>query len=138
MRLTTLILSVLTIPTTIAMATTNNTRKPLRVGVFFEEVQMIDLAGLDFFGSQTPEIMAINVAINPSMEPLMAVTTPMEFLYISSSLENSWVTPKMVIKPTHTYENAPHDLDILVLGGPDPSGVKDASLTFLQHASTLR
>jgi hypothetical protein len=139
MHLTTLILSVLAtliIPTTATMTVTNGTtQKPLRVGVFFEEVQMTDLAGLDFFGHNTPEIMAINVAIDPSFEHLMALTTPMEFLYISSSLETSWVTPKMDVKPTHTYANAPRDLDVLLLGGPNPATVKEESLQFLKEAS---
>jgi hypothetical protein len=138
MQLITLIpssLSTLTTLFTVSMAAPNSTQKPLRIGVFCEEVQMADLAGLDVFGSQTPEIMALSVAISPSFEPLMALTIPMEFLYISSSLEHTWVTPKMIIKPTHTYENAPRNLDILLIGGPNPATVKDASLAFLKEAS---
>lgn len=138
MYLTTLILSGLSafnIPSIFAMPAMNGIQKPLRIGILFEEVQMSDLVGLDFFGGQTPEIMSINIEINPAFEPLMALTTPMEFLYISSSLDLSWVTPKMIIKPQYTYENAPRDLDILLLGGPNPATVKDSSLSFLREAS---
>ncbi|KAH3938827.1 hypothetical protein HBH98_055130 [Parastagonospora nodorum] len=117
------------------MSAPNTAQKPLRIGVFFEEVQMFDLAGLDVFGSQTPEMMAMSVELDASFKPLMAHTTPMEFLYIASSLETSWVTPKMLVKPTHTYENAPRDLDILLLGGPNPAKVAPASLAFLKEAS---
>jgi transcriptional regulator GlxA family with amidase domain len=60
----------------------------------------------------------------------------MEFLYISSSLDLAWTTPEMYVKPTHTYENAPRDLDILLLGGPNPATVKEESLAFLREAST--
>lgn len=50
---------------------------------------------------------------------------PMEFLYIGSASpdggdsipEDSWVTPNMYIRPTHTYESAPRDLDVIVIGG---------------------
>jgi transcriptional regulator GlxA family with amidase domain len=59
----------------------------------------------------------------------------MEFLYISSSLDLAWTTPEMYVKPTHTYANAPRDLDIIVMGGPDPTNVKEESLTFLREAA---
>jgi transcriptional regulator GlxA family with amidase domain len=130
------VLSVLITSTVNALTihATNGTKKPLRVGVLYEQVQMSDLVGLDFLGHQTPEIMAVNAAISPAYEPLLKLTTPMEFLYISSSLDATWTTPKMWVKPTHTYENAPRDLDILLLGGPNFHTVKESSLPFLREA----
>ena len=62
----------------------------------------------------------------------------MEFLYISSTLEPAWTTPEMFVRPTHTYANAPRDLDIILLGGPDPAQVHEESLVFLQEVSTTR
>jgi transcriptional regulator GlxA family with amidase domain len=118
------------------MSKTNGTPKPLRVGVFYEETQMSDLAGLDILGNLTPKTVNMVAALNPALEPFKELVVPMEFLYISSSLDLAWTTPEMFVKPTHTYENAPHDLDILLLGGPDPSTVKEESLTFLREAST--
>ena len=117
------------------MPAANGAQKPLRVGILFEEVQMTDLAGLDFLGAQTPENMAVNVQLSSAFEPLMELTTPMEFLYISSSMDPSWVTPKMYVKPQYTYEDAPRDLDIILLGGPNPATVKESSLAFLREAS---
>ncbi|OAL00665.1 class I glutamine amidotransferase-like protein [Phaeosphaeriaceae sp. SRC1lsM3a] len=116
-------------------ASTNTTQKPLRVGVLYEEVQMSDLIGLDLLGYHTPKVMAINVEIAPQLAPLMEHTTPMDFHYISSSLPTTWVTPAMNVQPTHTYETAPRDLDILVIGGPNPGTVPEASLTFLREAA---
>ncbi|KAH8643938.1 hypothetical protein IG631_01402 [Alternaria alternata] len=60
---------------------------------------------------------------------------PMDFLYISSSMDSAHVTPDMYVRPTHTYATAPRDLDILLLGGPNPATVKEESLSFLQEAS---
>jgi transcriptional regulator GlxA family with amidase domain len=118
------------------MSTTNVTQKPLRIGVFYEETQMTDLAGLDLLGNLTPKVLNMVAALNPAFEPFKQRAVPMEFLYISSSLDLAWTTPEMYVRPTHTYENAPRDLDILLLGGPDPANVKEESLTFLREAST--
>ncbi|PVH90823.1 hypothetical protein DM02DRAFT_401731 [Periconia macrospinosa] len=100
-------LSALTISTTTAVVTsnTNDTRKPLRVGVVYEKVALSDLAGLEFLGHQTPEIMAQVAKNNPILKALLNGTTPMEFLYISSSLDAAMVTPRMYVQPTHTYDN---------------------------------
>ncbi|KAH7400932.1 class I glutamine amidotransferase-like protein [Phaeosphaeria sp. MPI-PUGE-AT-0046c] len=111
------------------------TTKPLRVGVLYEGVQMSDLVGLDLLGHHTPEVMSINIQISPLLAPLMQYTTPMDFLYISSSMSTAWVTPTMHVQPTHTYDTVPRDLDILVIGGPNPGTVPDASLKFLQEAA---
>jgi putative intracellular protease/amidase len=117
------------------MSTTSGTQKPLRIGVFYEEVQMSDLAGLDFFGNLTPKIIDVVAQLQPEVAPLKQFTIPIEFLYISSSTELAWCTPEMYVKPTHTYDNAPRDLDILLIGGPDLSAVKEESLTYLREAS---
>lgn len=96
---------------------------------------MIDLAGLDILGNLTPYTIDIVSTIQPDFEPLKQFAVPMEFLYISSSINLARTTPEMHIKPTHTYTNAPRDLDILLLGGPDPVNVKQESLVFLREAS---
>jgi putative intracellular protease/amidase len=118
------------------MSNINGTPKPLRVGVLYEETQMSDLVGLDLLGNLTPKTIDMVAALNPALEPFKQFAIPMEFLYISSSLDLALTTPEMFVKPTHTYDNAPRDLDILLLGGPDPGTVKEESLTFLREAST--
>ncbi|KAF3034853.1 hypothetical protein E8E11_004379 [Didymella keratinophila] len=109
--------------------------KPLRIGILYEETQMTDLAGLDILDNVSTKKFDMLLSMNPSLAPLRPLTVPMEFLYISSSLNTAWTTPEMHVTPTHTYTNAPRDLDILLLGGPDPSAVKEESLTFLREAS---
>ncbi|KAF1842431.1 class I glutamine amidotransferase-like protein [Cucurbitaria berberidis CBS 394.84] len=117
------------------MSNPNSTTKPLRVGVLYEETQMSDLVGLDLLGNLTPKTLNMIAEMEPALAPLKQYAIPIEFLYISSSLELAWTTPEMFVKPTHTYETAPRDLDILLLGGPNPAAVKDESLTFLREAS---
>ncbi|OSS51098.1 hypothetical protein B5807_04529 [Epicoccum nigrum] len=110
-------------------------RTPLRIGVLFEDVQTTDLAGLDILGSLTPKIIDTMSSILPSMLPLRPLAVPMSFLYISSSLALAPTTPAMQVQPTHTYANAPRDLDILFIGGPDPTNISEESLAFVREAS---
>jgi transcriptional regulator GlxA family with amidase domain len=113
-----------------------SSQKPLRIGVFFEQVQMTDLAGLDILGSCSAKYLDTFCEIMPSViEPLKPLALPMEFLYISSSLDLAWTTPEMNVKPTHTYATAPRDLDILFIGGPNPATVSEESLVFLKEAA---
>ena len=108
---------------------------PLRIGVLFEDVQLTDLAGLDILGSLTPKIMDTVSSILPSLLPLRPLAIPMDFLYISSSLALAPTTPSMQVQPTHTYTDAPRDLDILFIGGPDPTNISEESLVFVREAS---
>ncbi|CAO2647800.1 Nn.00g087220.m01.CDS01 [Neocucurbitaria sp. VM-36] len=117
------------------MSTPNTPKTPLRVGVLYEETQMTDLAGLDFLGNLTPKTLNLLASMDPVYAPLTQHAVPMSFLYISSSLSPAWTTPEMYVTPTHTYANAPRDLDILLLGGPNPATVHEDSLTFLREAS---
>ena len=110
-------------------------KKTLRIGVLYENTQMTDLAGLDIIGNMSSQTIDLISSIEPRSVKYKDVSTPMEFLYISSSLEPAWTTPQMWVKPTHTYANAPRDLDMILLGGPDPSKVHPDSLVFLQEAS---
>ena len=108
---------------------------PLRIGVLFEDVQLTDLAGLDILGSLTPKIIDTVSSILPSLLPLRPLAIPMDFLYISSSLALAPTTPSMQVQPTHTYTDAPRDLDILFIGGPDPTNISEESLAFVREAS---
>ncbi|KAF1968820.1 DJ-1/PfpI family protein [Bimuria novae-zelandiae CBS 107.79] len=110
--------------------------KPLRIGVLYENVQLTDLAGLDIIGNMSTRIFDMLSTIFPSMAQLKPFARDMEFLYISSSTEPAWATPDMYIRPTHTYDNTPRDLDIILVGGPDPSKIPEASVNFLREAST--
>lgn len=96
---------------------------------------MTDLAGLDVLGNISSRIVEMVSQIMPAVAPLKPLAVPMEFLYISSSTNHAWTSPEMYVRPTHTYDNAPRDLDIIMLGGPNPATVAEASLQFLREAS---
>jgi transcriptional regulator GlxA family with amidase domain len=106
---------------------------PVRVGVFFEKVQLSDITGIDLLGNCS--IDYIKVAAEFGFGHLLPLAVDMEFLYISSTLEPAFATPSLRIHPTHTYDSAPRDLDILVVGGPPPSHRPEASLIFLKEAA---
>jgi transcriptional regulator GlxA family with amidase domain len=71
----------------------------------------------------------------PEISVLKQYTIPTSFIYIFPSMELARCTPGIYAQPTHTYENAPRDLDILLLGGLNPITVKEGSLVFLKEAS---
>ncbi|PVI07357.1 hypothetical protein DM02DRAFT_703267 [Periconia macrospinosa] len=111
-------------------------KAPLRIGVLYEETQMSDLTGLDILGNCSSRMLDLGAAGGvPGADILAPLAVPMEFFYICSDTEKSWTSPDMHVRATHTYEDAPRDLDILLLGGPNPMTVSDASLTFLKEAA---
>lgn len=111
------------------------TQTPIRIGVLYEETQMTDLAGVDILGNMSSKTFEMVSQLMPALAKLAPLASPMQFLYISSSLEPTWTTPEMYVRPTHTYDSAPRDLDIILLGGPNPAKVPEASLKFLKEAS---
>ncbi|KAF2645000.1 DJ-1/PfpI family protein [Massarina eburnea CBS 473.64] len=117
--------------------TTTTPKKTLRIGILYEEVQMADLVGIDIIGNCSSRVVDMMTALIPSATTVQFPSIDMEFLYIASTLEPTWTTPKMFVRPTHTYDNAPRDLDIILIGGPNPATVPEASLKFLREASRL-
>ncbi|KAF2687247.1 class I glutamine amidotransferase-like protein [Lentithecium fluviatile CBS 122367] len=109
--------------------------KPLRIGVLYEQTQMSDLTGLDILGNISSKTVEMISEIIPAIIPLKPFAIPMEFLYIASSVEPTWTSPEMFVRPTHTYATAPRDLDIILLGGPNPATVPEESLVFLREAA---
>ncbi|KAF2191425.1 DJ-1/PfpI family protein [Zopfia rhizophila CBS 207.26] len=109
-------------------------KKPLRIAVLFEDVQMTDLAGLDILGNLSTASVQFASQINPQFASFLPLSTPMEFLYLSSTLESTIMTPSVRVVPTHTYDSAPRDLDMIVIAGPDPRKIPEASLKFLREA----
>ena len=96
---------------------------------------MTDLAGIDILGNLSTKLVTMIAGLIPEVAPLIPESVPIEFLYISSSLDPTWVSPEMFVRPTHTYANAPRDLDIIFLGGPDPTKVKEESLQYIREAA---
>ena len=93
-----------------------------RIAVLYEAVQISDVTGIDLFGNASRacmDMLAKDTASGLSLPPpIAAQAIDMEFLYVSSTLEPAYATPNCKIVPTHTYENCPRDVDVVLVGGP--------------------
>ena len=93
-----------------------------RIAVLYEAVQVSDVAGIDLFGNASRACMdaiandTANALTVPP--PIASQAIDMEFLYVSSTLEAAYATPDLKITPTHTYDNCPRDVDVVLVGGP--------------------
>ena len=82
-----------------------------------EAVQLSDIVGIDVLGNLSTEY--VNLAAPGLGSPdLLPLAREMTFHYISTTLEPTFMTPSVKIVPTVTYDDAPRDLDILIIGGP--------------------
>jgi transcriptional regulator GlxA family with amidase domain len=105
----------------------------LRIGVFIESVQLTDITCIDLLGNCSKEY--ITVAAQFGFGHFLPVAVPMEFLYIGPSMDPCTLTPSVKVLPTHTYDSAPRDLDILVVGGPPLNVRSEPSLRYLREAA---
>jgi transcriptional regulator GlxA family with amidase domain len=104
-----------------------------RVGVMLETVQLSDISCVDLLGWLSSEIIkAASEFVPPDIRPL---ATDMTFYYISSDLEPTTLTPSIKVIPTCTYDTAPRDLDILLIGGPLLSHRPPAADKFMKEAA---
>ncbi|KKY25357.1 putative dj-1 family protein [Phaeomoniella chlamydospora] len=103
---------------------------PLRIGIFFQRVQLSDIVGIDLIANCSTEY--IKNAAEFGFGDLLPLAVEMAFVYISETLEPTVTTAGVRISPTHTYETAPVDLDILLVGGPPYSVRPPASLEYLR------
>ena len=60
-----------------------------------------------------------------------------EFLYPATTLDPTFMTPGLFVKPTHTYDDMPRDLDILLIGGPLPTHRPKEADKFMKEAFPL-
>lgn len=65
-------------------------KKTLRIGVLYEEAQMSDLIGLDVLNNLSVKTMELFADMLPASKALAPFAVPMEFLYISSTLDHAW------------------------------------------------
>ena len=105
----------------------------LRIGVMVENVQVSDVTCIDIIGNLSKEYL--QVAAGLVGEEYLPMGIDMEFIYIASNLEPTFMTPSMKITATATYEDCPRDLDILVIGGPPPTHRPEAAKIFMQEAA---
>ena len=98
-----------------------------------EEVQLADIACIDLLGSISHDrLLALGDLASPD---LRAHAVEMKFHYISSSLSPTNMTSSVCVMPTITYDDAPRDLDILLIGGPMPSHRPKAADRFMKEAA---
>jgi len=106
------------------------TKMSLQIGVMMESVQLCDITCIDLFGGLS--IKACGDLMPPAVRPLgMDIT----FHYISTNLEPAMMTPSIKIIPTCTYDTAPRDLDVLIIGGPLISHRPPTADKFMKEAA---
>ncbi|KAI9840631.1 MAG: hypothetical protein M1837_001400 [Sclerophora amabilis] len=107
---------------------------PLQIGVMMEMVQLSDIACIDVLGNLNPGYLE-TVAQFGGADDLKSLGVEMTFHYIATTLEPAFMTPSVKINPTVTYDDAPRDLDILLIGGPPPNHRPAQSIKFLKEAA---
>ena len=105
---------------------------PMRIAVLFENVQFADVACLDLLGNCSTWF--IKASKEFGMGPLLPYARDMEFFYVASSTsEPALMTPSFRCVATHTYEDAPRDVDVLLVGGPPLSHRPEGSLKYMRE-----
>jgi putative intracellular protease/amidase len=92
--------------------------KNLKIGVMMERVQFVDVMGIDILGN-----LDINYLLTSNIrgaEDFKSIAPTVKVFWISSSLEPTLLTSDVRIVPNATYDDAPRDLDILLIGGRTP------------------
>jgi hypothetical protein len=103
-------------------------RKTLHIGVMMEEVQYSDIVPADIFGNLSTQYAEQIAPLFPAhlAQVFISLSTPIVFHYLSSTKSLARMTPSIYYQPTETYDEAPRDLDVLIIGGPmvgfDPPG----------------
>ena len=104
---------------------------PLKVGILFENCQLSDVTCMDLLGNCSIEY--IKMAAEFGFDYLLPHAVEMEFLYIASSTKPAMMTPSLRCVPTRTYDKAPRDLDVLLVGGPSLSSRPEGSLKYIKE-----
>jgi hypothetical protein len=106
---------------------------PLQVGIMVENVQLSDIVGVDMLGNCSKEYAVACGDAMPGFDHFIELGTDMVFHYLSTTLDPAPMTAGLRVVPTVTYDDAPRDLDILLIGGPLPSHRPAAADKFLKE-----
>jgi len=98
-------------------------KKSLRIGVMMDNVQLLDIVGIDLIGNLSREYMNfVKDSMPPELAPFLASfeshALDIEFFFLAPTLEPTIMTPKLSYVPNMTYDDCPRDLDIVLVGGP--------------------
>ncbi|KAK0657848.1 class I glutamine amidotransferase-like protein [Cercophora newfieldiana] len=116
-------------------------RKTVRIGVMMDNVQLMDVMGIDLFGNLSREYLdMVKSEAPPELAPLLDGfdhhQVDMEFLYLAPTLEPTPVTVGLSYVPNMTYDDCPRDLDIILVGGPLLSHRPPQADKFMKEAWT--
>jgi hypothetical protein len=105
------------------MAASVAPKKSLRVGVMMENVQLLDIVGIDIFGNLSREYLEFikseaPAEIIPLLAPFEDHALNIQFFFLAATLKPATMTPGLSYVPNMTYDDCPRDLDIVLIGGP--------------------
>ncbi|KAI9655908.1 MAG: hypothetical protein M1831_004753 [Alyxoria varia] len=113
---------------------TPNNQEPLRIAVLMEHCQLLDFACIDLIGNCSTSFLSVCVSNGWAPPHFLTLSRPIEWHYLATTLDPSFCTPDLHVKPTHTYDDCPRDLDIILLGGPPFDHRPEAADRFLKEA----
>lgn len=117
------------------MATPTPDKKPFRIAVMLDQVQFIDIIGIDLLGSLSTSYVSTVAALDPSFAALLPHAVPMEIYFLSTTLQPTGFTlANFRYLPTMTYDACPRDLDLVLTGGPFLSHRPPAAMRFIREA----
>ncbi|KAK4446402.1 DJ-1/PfpI family protein [Podospora aff. communis PSN243] len=105
------------------MAASSTPSKSIRVGVMMDNVQLVDIMGIDIIGNLSKQYLDFVIAdAPPEMAPLLPAFEgkgiDIEFFFLAPTLEPTVMTPGITYVPNMTFDDCPRDLDIVLIGGP--------------------
>ncbi|EON64789.1 hypothetical protein W97_04022 [Coniosporium apollinis CBS 100218] len=103
----------------------------LRIGAMLEAVQVSDIVGADILGNLSAQYVRETSAMG--LSDFSHHAPEMEFICPATTLEPIFVTPGIKVQPTHTYDDAPRELDILLIGGPMLTHRPEAADRFMKE-----
>ena len=104
----------------------------LRIAVMQENVQSSDIIGADLFGNISQHY--VQMASTIGLGDFTNAAPEIEFFFPATSLEPAFMTPGIYFKPTHTYDDVPRDLDVLLIGGSIPTFRPSDADRFMKEA----
>lgn len=75
-----------------------------------------DITGVDCFGNLSTQFVR-DLSGEFGVVDYISSAQEMVFHYISSTMDPAFMTSSISINPTDTYDSAPRDLDVLLIGG---------------------
>jgi transcriptional regulator GlxA family with amidase domain len=98
-----------------------------------EAVQLTDIMGIDLIDCMSTKYIKSCAEFAPPAA--LSQSTEMVIHYIATTLEPTEVTASLKFVPTCTYDAAPRDLDILLIGGPLLTHRPPAADKFMKEAA---